>query len=289
MAIFQAFFEDNFVCMTGLCLLHRIVVCGFGSFGGLSFRRFRLFGYGLAFLNQVIRLTYTQYPRHSVQKYECMRIAVSSCPSGHHQATSSTKKHLDHTTKGANFTCTQTCSLISLPQLGGSYKNNTVSIDEIPYPHLKSSIHHIIRFLPKGTALSFQFTTLAPDIAYLSETFMICAIPFLPRIFPAVPSHEDRVRTSTPLLASLHQVIDYLSSASAAANIESMVDISQAYTKTLYSGIKDLTTVTDCRQACIDKYGHKGWREQQFLMAWEAGLLVARHLIRWHVVVVRHA
>lgn len=216
-----------------------------------------------------------------------MRIAASAGLHCHREGKNWSKELLLVPAKSVTFArhSTKAYGLTSLTQIQGLHMDDTISIDEIPYPHLRSSIHHILHRLPPGATVSFQCTTLAPDIAYLSDNFVICAVPFLPRMFPGVPSNEDRARTSTPLLAPLHHIINCLLSASSAVKIESVMNIAQAHADTLYSKINERTTIPGCRQACIDNYGLEGWREQQFLMAWEAGLLVERHLTRWHVVV----
>jgi hypothetical protein len=157
-------------------------------------------------------------------------------------------------------------------------------LDFLPYSDLESSIHNIIqsRLQLRSSAL-FEFTTLASNIAFLSDQFIFCALPFMPRKY--LEQRDRPCRTSTPLLTSLHHITKVISSGPSTVTIERITNVTAEHVMALRMIEQSLVTDRVLRLRLIKKWGIEGWREHRLMIAWEAGLLSAGHLQRWNVVV----
>ncbi|PBK74279.1 hypothetical protein ARMSODRAFT_1060297 [Armillaria solidipes] len=115
-----------------------------------------------------------------------------------------------------------------------------------------------------GSTATIEFTTMSPQIVWMSKDFILCSLP---------------LRTSTPLLVSFTRVL----SVCAPTRIKSVVNISERYADALSSSAERLAEDRADRIAFIDQYGLDMWRERRFLMYWEAALLDVGHVTRWIV------
>jgi len=172
------------------------------------------------------------------------------------------------------------------PPLVSPNTPSTLYLDFIPHPQLEASIRNLQSVLRKGIPATLEFTTIAPHISFLSTSFILCALPFLPRKHLATDQNQETaLRTSTPLLTSLHRVIELLTSTPSKLTIESILNVSASCVTGLNALEGELQDDRGIRTAFIDKWGVEGWREHRLMMAWEAGLLSAGYLTRWIVVV----
>ncbi|KAJ7137725.1 hypothetical protein C8R44DRAFT_727940 [Mycena epipterygia] len=168
------------------------------------------------------------------------------------------------------------CSITSNPHL---------DLDYIPFSHLEPSLLRLRAALAPGTVATLEFTTPAPSTTFLSTPFNLCAVPFLPRKYAV--GAPRRTRTATPLLASVHRVLELLAAGPgpAALTLERVENVSKTYAEGLNAAAGHLEDDRATRAAFIQQWGVAGWREQRLMMAWEAALFSAGHLTRWVVVV----
>jgi hypothetical protein len=157
------------------------------------------------------------------------------------------------------------------------------AIDSLPYPSLEPSVRTIQSSLQPGSIVVFEFTTIAADIPFLSDQFVFCCLPFMPRRY--LPRNHSSCRTSTPLLASLHRIIEVLSSGPSNTTIKRITNVTTNHVTALHMMEQSLVNDQVVRLDLIRKWGVEGWREHRIMIAWEAGLLSAGYLQRWNVIV----
>ncbi|PBK78497.1 hypothetical protein ARMSODRAFT_968609 [Armillaria solidipes] len=150
------------------------------------------------------------------------------------------------------------------PPLLLSENLSTLHLDVVPHSQTEASVASFIKSLTAGSTATIEFTTISPQIAWMSKEFILCSLP---------------LRTSTPLLVSLTSVL----SICAPARIKSIVNISEKYANALNNEAERLVEDRTKRIAFINQHGLEIWRERRFLMYWEAGLLDAGHVTRWMV------
>jgi len=156
-------------------------------------------------------------------------------------------------------------------------------LDFLPYPELESSIRTIQARLHPGSSALFKFTSISPKIAFLSDQFVFCCLPFMPRRY--LLKQDNPRRTSTPLLTSLHHITEVLSTESSTVSIQQITNVTAEHIIALRMMEQSLVTDPVRRLGMIGKWGLDGWRDHRFMIAWEAGLLSAGYLQRWNVVV----
>ncbi|KAJ6531310.1 hypothetical protein B0H19DRAFT_967011 [Mycena capillaripes] len=172
--------------------------------------------------------------------------------------------------------------------------NAHLDLDHTPFSALEPVLLELRTTLAPGTFATLEFTTPAPHVTFPSPQFTLCAIPFLPRKHAracagpnATSIAPARTRTATPLLASLHRVLELLTAGSGALALENVSNMSKQYTNGLTAAAAHLEDDRAARAAFVHQWGVAGWREQRLMMGWEAALFSARLLTRWVVVVVR--
>ncbi|TFK42387.1 hypothetical protein BDQ12DRAFT_676119 [Crucibulum laeve] len=160
----------------------------------------------------------------------------------------------------------------------------TLDLDYVPYQHIQSSIQKTLSSLQPGTSLVVNFTAIQQATAYLDEQFVLCAIPFLPRKYGNSHTKKKHVRTAVPLYLTLPHALEIISNAPN-TTIHSVENASRERALSLQAWEQLLVHDRKLRSVYIDENGIESWRENRFLLAWEAGLLMAEFLIRWHVVI----
>ncbi len=111
---------------------------------------------------------------------------------------------------------------------------------------------------------------------------MLCAIPFLPNDISGLGQAGRINRTSTPLFVKLEEVIALLSSAGP-LSIKSIENVSYERAAMLHKLEQELVYNKNLRNEHIKDVSVEGWRKDRFMLAWEAGLLVAKKLVRWKI------
>jgi hypothetical protein len=147
--------------------------------------------------------------------------------------------------------------------------------------------------LAPGTFATLEFTTSAPHVTFLSPQFILCAVPFLPhkharaRAKANITPTDRRNRTATPLLASLHRVLELLTAGpgTGALALENVSNVSTKYAEGLTGAAERLEDDSATRAAFIHQWGEGAWREQRLMLGWEAALYSAGLLKRWVVIV----
>jgi hypothetical protein len=167
-----------------------------------------------------------------------------------------------------------------------------LDFDYLPFSCLEPSLLELRATLTPGTSATLEFTTPAPHVAFLSPQFTLCAVPFLPRRHAAPPTSNStlpvsraRTRTATPLQASLHRILELLTTGTAALALENVSNVSRQYADGLSAAATHLEEASATRAAFIRQWGDAGWREERLMMGWEAALFSAGLLMRWVVVV----
>lgn len=184
------------------------------------------------------------------------------------------------------FTAIQAClddgGTLTYGRLDSSNISGPVYLDFIPYSDLEHVLCAVKASLKPGTFVSFEFTTVSPDIPFLSDSFVFCSLPFMPRRYF---KHDGLPRrTSMPLLISLHRVIELLTSAACPLFIETVKNVTSEHITAFGALHEALARDRILRSGSIQKWGERGWKEHRFMIAWERALLTAGYLTKWIVV-----
>ncbi|KAF8077752.1 hypothetical protein FPV67DRAFT_1462876 [Lyophyllum atratum] len=158
--------------------------------------------------------------------------------------------------------------------------NPTLHLDFITNPYLEATIRIFQSRLKPATLGSLEFTTMASNISFLSNDFILCSLPFTSRKYL---QGQTAQRTSTPLLASLRHITECLSSSTSTTTIISIRNITSEHINVLRASRQRLISDRVLRTTLIERWGEEGWREHVFLTDWEAGLLSAGFLTRWSI------
>ncbi|KAF5386744.1 hypothetical protein D9615_001535 [Tricholomella constricta] len=155
-------------------------------------------------------------------------------------------------------------------------------LDFVAYPDLGPTIRAFKTRIKSPSSASLELTTIAPSIPFLSDDFVLCSLPFMPRKYlkDSIPR-----RTSTPLLTTLHSVTQYLSLGNPKTTIVSITNVTNEQVAALRISRQKLITDRAIRSGLITEWGENEWREHIFLLDWEAGLLAAGLLTRWSIVI----
>ncbi|GBE81901.1 hypothetical protein SCP_0402750 [Sparassis crispa] len=193
---------------------------------------------------------------------------------------------LTQTLHNLNGTRTEAVSL--LPARG-------LSLDTVPYLHLEAFVRALQTALCPGSCISINFTARCTSVSFLSSSFVLTALPFLPRqrihrgsrntytSQQLSSTSSDAVRTTTPLFASLSYVLDLITSGSMPLIVHSVRNVSEQQASSLNAYVRDLEEDAGVRMAFVRRWGLPGWREEMVYTSWEAALLTSRLLERWEV------
>jgi hypothetical protein len=155
----------------------------------------------------------------------------------------------------------------------------SIDLDVVPYRDLETELRRIQAPYQAGSLITVEFSCLASDIAFMSAQFILCAIPLLPRAFGK--RTKRNLRTSTLLLTRLETIISLLLSLS--CRIVCVDNVSSRRAAILQALEMDLAGNKSQRADCIKNFGLAGWREERFMFAWEAALLISGNLVRWRI------
>ena len=155
----------------------------------------------------------------------------------------------------------------------------SIDLDVVPYRDLETELRRIQAPYQAGSLITVEFSCLASDIAFMSPQFILCAIPLLPRAFGK--RTERTPRTSTMLLTRLETIVALLLSLS--CRVVCVDNVSYRQAAILQTLEMDLAGNRSKRLDCIKDFGIAGWREERFMYAWEAALLVSGNLVRWRI------
>ena len=155
-------------------------------------------------------------------------------------------------------------------------------LDFVLYQDISVEIRRIQSLHQHGNFTTIEFSCLGSEIRLLSSDLVLCAIPFLPNDI-SVHGQAARInRTSTPLFVKLEEVIALLSSAGPLF-IKSIENVSSERAAMLHKLEQELVYNKNLRDEHIEDVNVVGWRKDRFMLAWEAGLLVAKKLVRWRI------
>jgi hypothetical protein len=160
-------------------------------------------------------------------------------------------------------------------------------LDHMPHSQMKQFIRAAQATLQPGDRLAIEFTALSPAIAFLGDSFLLCTIPFIPlRQTPLeAPYYTASFPMSTPLLTSLHRILDLLSSGPTPLAICSIHNLSQVYATQLHDDVKTFEEDRGIRAAMVEQIGMNNWRWLKLMTNWKVGLLTAGKIVTWVVMV----
>jgi hypothetical protein len=156
----------------------------------------------------------------------------------------------------------------------------SIDLDVVPYRDLETALRRIQAPYQAGSLITIEFSCLASGIAFMSTQFILCAIPLLPRAFGKRTKRNPR--TSMLLLTRLETVVALLLSLS--YRIVCVDNVSYRQAAILQTLEMDLAGNKSKRVDCINNFGIAGWREERFMVAWEAALLISGNLVRWKII-----
>jgi hypothetical protein len=161
--------------------------------------------------------------------------------------------------------------------------NTTLCLDFIPYPQIDVTIRNFIRSLPAHKSAAIEFTAIASHIRFLSNNFVLAALPFLPRQYLKSDIRPFQ-RACTPLLVSLARVTEVLSCLSLHITVKTIEQLSNEYARMLLAREKSLLDDALLRDDSIRQWSVSGWREHRLMLAWEEALFSSGLLVRWKIV-----
>ncbi|KJA27419.1 hypothetical protein HYPSUDRAFT_934307 [Hypholoma sublateritium FD-334 SS-4] len=157
-------------------------------------------------------------------------------------------------------------------------------LDFVHYQDIAVEIRRIQSLHQHGNSTTIEFSCLGSAIRLVSSDFVLCAIPFLPNDENMHGQAARINRTSTPLFVKLEEIIAFLSSAEP-ISIKSIENISSEHAATLHELEQELVYNKNLRNEHIKDVSLEGWRKDRFMLAWEAGLLMAKKLVRWRITI----
>ena len=158
-------------------------------------------------------------------------------------------------------------------------ESTSIDLDVVPYRDLETALWRIQAPYQAGSLITIEFSCLASDIAFMSTKSILCAIPLLPCAF--AKRAKRKPRTSMSLLTKLETIVALLLSLS--CRIVCVDNISYRQAAILQTLEMDLVGNKSKRVDCINNFGIAGWREERFMFAWEAALLISGNLVRWKI------
>ncbi|KZT29724.1 hypothetical protein NEOLEDRAFT_469830 [Neolentinus lepideus HHB14362 ss-1] len=175
------------------------------------------------------------------------------------------------------------------PLAGSSLPHLELTLDGVPCAHVESFVRALQSVCERNQTVIINFTTLDPSVRLWSKELTLCVLPFLSRHHQGTDSDlkyrlDDSKRTAIPLTTSMHKILELLTSENNAFRVVSLFDISADYSARLDRHVQDLEADASLRTTAIDKLGLEGWRQERFMISWEAGLYTAHLLTRWMVV-----
>jgi hypothetical protein len=156
----------------------------------------------------------------------------------------------------------------------------SIDLDVVPHRDLETELRRIQISYQAASSITIEFSCLASSVTFMSKQFVLCAIPLLPRTLGK--RIERKPRTSTLLLTRLESIVALLSSLS--CRIVRVDNVSFGQAAILQKLEMDLVDNRSKRVECIQDLGVAGWREERFMLAWEAALLASGILVRWRII-----
>lgn len=186
-------------------------------------------------------------------------------------------------------------SSLSLPYELASEAISTHTLDAVPRPCLRAFIRRLQLSTSSGSSLLLGFSTLSAPLSLWSPLYVLAAVPFLPCDPSNAKSHimkhshkrPSRRRTLLPLQSTLDHILRELISGSSPFNVQYVQNVSAEYAEYLSCYLRELEEDDDIRSAFVTKWGLDAWREERFLLAWEAALFTAGLLTRWIILARR--
>lgn len=168
--------------------------------------------------------------------------------------------------------------------------HNVLMLDAVPFAQLPAYIRAFQASLAPGMSAMLGFSTLGSSVQADSTQFLVASMPFLPRQYTHKPGSCDELpqsarRTLIPLLTSLNQVLELVSSGPSPLLVESVQNVSDQYAGFLQDYTRDLTYLSSARDKFVSRWGVAGWREERLLGSWEAALFSTTILSRWLILV----
>lgn len=176
------------------------------------------------------------------------------------------------------------------PAPAGLPKRLLLNLDTVPHSSLQLYIRHIQCSLAPDVSAHLIFTTRDLSIPFLSSSFVLTMLPFLPSSQTChAPAQSGRiVPSSIALRVSMHQIAELLSSDPNSLTILSVVNVSDEYSRGLYADARAFEPSVSERSRVSGEY-NETWRRAKLMKEWEAALFKVGLLTRWVIEVRRNA
>ncbi|KAJ3902048.1 hypothetical protein F5879DRAFT_965890 [Lentinula edodes] len=194
------------------------------------------------------------------------------------------------------------------------YSESTMKLDLdfVPYASFESTLKAFIHSMPlsenQNIDAVLEFTVLAPHVKWLSREYVLCAIPFMytngrnANSIIESDATPPPTLTPTPMLLSLKQVIEILTSLSSSSSLQilSCTNTSSECSSSLREIVRERDLVgldgglnpkghahSECGGYGGCGEGSSSWMRERSMMLWQAAILRAGWVQRWVVVVGR--
>ncbi|KAJ4463477.1 hypothetical protein C8J55DRAFT_531656, partial [Lentinula edodes] len=195
------------------------------------------------------------------------------------------------------------------------YSESTMrlDLDFVPYASFESTVKAFIHSMPlsenQNIDAVLEFTVLAPHVKWLSREYVLCAIPFMytngrnANSIIKSDATPPPTLTPTPMLLSLKQVIENLTSLSSSSSLQilSCTNTSSKCSSSLREIVRERDLVglegldggsnpkghahSECGGYGGCGEGSSSWMRERSMMLWQAAILRAGWVQRWVVVV----
>ncbi|KAJ3862075.1 hypothetical protein EV359DRAFT_65939 [Lentinula novae-zelandiae] len=179
-----------------------------------------------------------------------------------------------------------------------------LDLDFVPYASFESTVKAFIHSIPlsknQNIDAILEFTVLAPHVKWLSREYVLCAIPFMytndgrnANSIIKSDATPPPTLTPTPMLLSLKQVIENLTSLSSSSSLQilSCTNTSSECSSSLREIVRERDLVG--LDGGLNPKGHahggcgeesSSWMRERSMMLWQAAILRAGWVQRWVVV-----
>ncbi|KAJ3890373.1 hypothetical protein GG344DRAFT_66348 [Lentinula edodes] len=188
-----------------------------------------------------------------------------------------------------------------------------LDLDFVPYASFESTVKSFIHSMPLSANQNIdavlEFTVLAPHVKWLSREYVLCAIPFMytngrnANSIIKSDATPPPTLTPTPMLLSLKQVIEILTSLSSSSSLQilSCTNTSSECFSSLREIVRERDLVglegldggsnpkghahSECGGCGGCGEGSSSWMRERSMVLWQAAILRAGWVQRWVVVV----
>ncbi|KAJ7583062.1 hypothetical protein C8J56DRAFT_1168043 [Mycena floridula] len=153
------------------------------------------------------------------------------------------------------------------------------NFDQVLSLDTEQEIPDFVSKLSPNAPAAIEFTLLSPNItpSLQNTCFVLSIMPFL-------PNSHGASRSPSPFQLTLHGILDLLSTNHSEVSIAAIHNVTATYADLLHTAHDGILQDRETRTRIIEQNGVSAWREQRFMLVWEAALMTAGYLNRWVIV-----